>query len=156
MPAGFLGAGSSTTGSEIPGAVERREVNTTTVDPYALRALAADIKDVLLRFRGHDHDVETLRSAVEDLLALAPEEGQHPERLLGTSTHRDPEVWDAIVDAIETRFLRTEFEEGEFSVHHNNGVQSVTIIRNGDRRAWVVTDTTGSHYDAEGRIVFPR
>lgn len=65
----------------------------------------------------------------------------------------DLEVWDAMVDAIETRFLRTEFETGEFSVHHNDGMGTITVIRNHDRHAWTLTHTTGSHYDSEGRII---
>lgn len=55
----------------------------------------------------------------------------------------DPEVWGAMVDAIETRFLRTEFEKGEFRVAHNNKMGTITVSKG--RRSWTLLDITGSH-----------
>ena len=65
------------------------------------------------------------------------------------------EVWEACIDAIEHRFLRTEFEPGEFEIHHNSAVGSITIIDRTTNEVFELTDTTYSHYDAEMRIVFP-
>ena len=71
------------------------------------------------------------------------------------SKYFDLEIWECMVDAIETRFLRTEFEPGEFEVHSNRNAGTITVIRREDNRAWTLTDTTGSHYDAQDRIVQP-
>lgn len=57
----------------------------------------------------------------------------------------DQEVWESMVDAIETRFLRTEFEPDEFRVEHNTNMRTITVIRTEDNRAWTLMDTTGSH-----------
>lgn len=65
------------------------------------------------------------------------------------------EVWEACIDALEERFLRTEFEEGEFEVAHNSAVGSITVIHRPTNTAFSLTDTTYSHYDSENRIVFP-
>src|SRR5215471_21091217 len=46
----------------------------------------------------------------------------------GTVLMNRKEVWEACIDAIEHRFLRTEFEPGEFEIHHNSAVGSITII----------------------------
>jgi hypothetical protein len=59
--------------------------------------------------------------------------------------HFDQEIWECMVDAIETRFLHTEFEPGEFRVEHNTGMGTITVIRTSDNRAWELMDTTGSH-----------
>jgi len=66
------------------------------------------------------------------------------------------EVWESVIDALETRFLRTEFEEGEFEVAHNTAVGSITIIDRTTNEVFSLTDTTYSHYDSEDRIVFPK
>jgi hypothetical protein len=49
-----------------------------------------------------------------------------------------------MVDAIQNRFLMSEFEEGEFSVYVNNNMGTITVVRNEDRRALTLMDITGS------------
>lgn len=41
------------------------------MEPETLRALAADIEDVLLRFRGNPDDAETLRNVADAMLGGA-------------------------------------------------------------------------------------
>lgn len=65
------------------------------------------------------------------------------------------EVWEATVDAIEHRFLRTEFEEGEFEVLVNRAAGQITVIHRPSREAMSLTDTTFGYYDSQNRIVFP-
>jgi len=44
----------------------------------ARKALAADLEDVLLRFRGNPDDAETIRRVIEDLLADDNRPDQRP------------------------------------------------------------------------------
>jgi hypothetical protein len=66
----------------------------------------------------------------------------------GFNVYFDREVWECMVDAIQTRFLHTEFEEGEFKVLVNEKMGSITVVRG--RRAWTLLDITGSHLTGGG------
>jgi hypothetical protein len=63
------------------------------------------------------------------------------------------EAWETVVDALQERFERGEFEKGEFEIHHNDNARTITVIHRPTNSAMTLTDTTGAHYDAQNRIV---
>jgi hypothetical protein len=65
------------------------------------------------------------------------------------------EAWEGAQEALRSWFCSQQFGEGEFEIHHNDGVGTISIIHRPTRSVLELTDTTGSHYDSENRIVFP-
>lgn len=63
------------------------------------------------------------------------------------------EVWESIIDALEDRFTRGEFEPGEYEVAVNRAVGTISIIHRPTRSVFALTDTTCTHYDSEDRLV---
>lgn len=58
------------------------------------------------------------------------------------------EVWESVVDAIEHRMTKTEFEKGEFRVEVNSKMGTITIIGPAPTRyAMTLMDVTGSHLE---------
>ena len=127
-------------------------VNKRTVELTAEESAAKGIFENLLT------DGNNIPDSVERVKELRPTldpafyrwlMGEDP-MLRQSSRYFDQEVWEATVDAIETRFLRTEFEPGEFRVEHNTPMRQITIIRVSDNRAWTLLDVTGGYFTGGG------
>lgn len=64
------------------------------------------------------------------------------------------EVWSVAVEALRERLTCGEFGDGEFEIHVSDGMGAISIVHRPTREVMVLTDTTGSYYDSENRIVF--
>ncbi len=71
------------------------------------------------------------------------------------------EVWESVVDALEEKFLRTEFEKGEFEVHVNRGMRTITIVHRPTNQVMAFMDVSYSHLEggtenSKLKVVFDR